>query len=74
MANKFFILALSFFFVVTSCTEEEAIPPTDNSPNQTTARNTLMALGASRVEGARPEFESYRYELWKQLIDGGFEF
>ncbi|GAB5410434.1 MAG: hypothetical protein BalsKO_27990 [Balneolaceae bacterium] len=33
-----------------------------------------MPLGASRVEGARPVFESYRYELWKLLVDGGWEF
>lgn len=33
-----------------------------------------MPLGASRVEGARPDFESYRYELWKLLVDGGWDF
>lgn len=36
--------------------------------------NHIMALGASRVEGDRPEFESYRYELWKRLVDGGWNF
>lgn len=36
--------------------------------------NKIMPLGASRVEGARPVFESYRYELWKDLIDGGWSF
>lgn len=29
--------------------------------------NKIMPLGASRVEGARPDYESYRYELWKDL-------
>ena len=33
-----------------------------------------MSLGASRVEGDRPNFESYRYELWKKLIDNNFTF
>lgn len=33
-----------------------------------------MPLGASRVEGARPEFESFRYELWKKIVNGGWEF
>jgi len=33
-----------------------------------------MPLGASRVEGARPEYESYRYDLWKLLIEGDHEF
>lgn len=33
-----------------------------------------MPLGASRVEGARPEYESFRYELWKLLQQGNWEF
>jgi len=28
----------------------------------------LLPLGDSRVEGARPAYESYRYELWKLLV------
>ena len=34
----------------------------------------IMPLGASRVEGSRPEYESYRYELWKQMVDAGWGF
>jgi hypothetical protein len=34
----------------------------------------IMPLGASRVQGFPGLFESYRYELWKDLVDGGFEF
>ncbi|NJK82714.1 MAG: hypothetical protein HC892_11625 [Saprospiraceae bacterium] len=33
-----------------------------------------MPLGASRVEGASPAFESFRYELWKSLVAGGWDF
>ena len=36
--------------------------------------NKIMPLGASRVQGLSPWFESYRYELWKDLIDGGWGF
>ena len=36
--------------------------------------NKIMPLGASRVQGLSPWFESYRYELWKDLIDGSWEF
>jgi lysophospholipase L1-like esterase len=36
--------------------------------------NKILPLGASRVEGARPVYESFRYELWKNLIDGGWTF
>ena len=40
----------------------------DASPKpQNTSINKILALGASRVKGSRPEFESYRYELWKDL-------
>lgn len=37
------------------------------------AANLIMPLGASRVEGARPAFESYRYDLWKTLIQNGWD-
>ena len=33
-----------------------------------------MPLGDSRVEGGRPDYESYRYELWRNLIENGWEF
>lgn len=41
--------------------------PDPSPPDLTTQR--ILPLGASRVEGARPEYESFRYELWKDLID-----
>tara|TARA_R110000764_G_scaffold72464_3_gene148614 strand:+ start:693 stop:1292 length:600 start_codon:yes stop_codon:yes gene_type:complete len=31
-----------------------------------------MCLGASRVEGNRPMFESFRYDLWTNLKRGGY--
>ena len=33
---------------------------------------TILPLGASRVAGDRPAFESYRYELWKDLTEAGW--
>lgn len=41
---------------------------------QNTSINKILALGASRVEGSRPEFESYRYELWKSLKENNWIF
>lgn len=41
---------------------------------QSTSINKILPLGASRVEGNRPEFESYRYELWKNLTDDDWTF
>ncbi len=52
-----------------SCDEEKIVPKPPS-----TSINKIMPLGASRVEGARPAFESYRYELWKSLVAGGWDF
>ena len=41
-----------------------------NNPN--TVINKIMALGASRVEGNRPQYESFRYETWKDLIENNY--
>jgi len=41
---------------------------------RSTSSNLILPLGASRVEGNRPEYESFRYELWKDLIDNGWDF
>jgi lysophospholipase L1-like esterase len=47
----------------------------DTTPKpQSTSINKILPLGASRVEGARPDYESFRYELWKDLIDDGWTF
>lgn len=74
MTSKYFIFALGLFFIFncSNCTKEDDNPITENP--QSTSINKIMALGASRVEGARPNFESYRYELWKKLIDDSWDF
>ena len=41
------------------------------STSPTTASTTIMPLGASRVEGNRPEYESFRYPLWERLVENG---
>ena len=71
MIRQIFLLALSVFILI-SCEEADEITPVENNPN--TSLNKIMSLGASRVEGARPNFESFRYELWKDLLDGGWTF
>jgi len=53
---------LALFFLLLACTKEENVT-TESNPNAL----TILPLGDSRVEGARPAFESYRYELWKNL-------
>lgn len=58
--NLTFLIALLTF---SACSTDEETPP----KLQSTSINKILNLGASRVEGARPEYESYRYELWKDL-------
>ncbi|MEO0787735.1 MAG: GDSL-type esterase/lipase family protein [Bacteroidota bacterium] len=53
-----------------SCEEEDSPGPITPSDSI----NKIMPLGASRVQGARPVFESYRYELWKLLVDANYTF
>lgn len=74
MTNRNYFLALfACLLFLTSC-DEDTVTPTGTNPPTSNSKNIIMPLGASRVEGARPVFESYRFELWKLLIDGGFDF
>ena len=61
---KILVLGISLM-IFNSCNKDEndiISKPQSNSINK------ILPLGASRVEGARPEYESFRYELWKDLI------
>jgi len=66
MKTVYLIIPVLALFLST-CESEEGTVRSDSI-------NTILPLGASRVEGARPAFESFRYELWKDLIDGGWTF
>ncbi len=62
--------SIAIIVLTASSCDDETITPKPKS----TSINKIMPLGASRVEGFRPNFESYRYELWKLLVDGGWDF
>jgi hypothetical protein len=62
-------LLLVGVFLFTACVIEGIEAP--YNPN---SKNKILNLGASRAAGARPVHESYRYELWKDLIDNHWEF
>jgi lysophospholipase L1-like esterase len=66
---KILILGISFM-MFNACDENDD----ENPKPQSNSINKILPLGASRVEGARPDYESFRYELWKDLIDGGWTF
>lgn len=60
-----FVIML-FALSVISCGETEG--PTEP------IKNAILPLGASRVEGGRPDHESFRYETWKLLLGGEWDF
>ena len=69
LASIFLGLTLGFWLFACEGSETDVTPDTPTSPNAV----KIMALGASRVEGARPVFESYRYELWKLMTDQNWD-
>jgi len=42
-------------------------------PNVTPSTIQILPLGDSRVEGGRPEYESYRYWLWSKLVQNSWD-
>ena len=70
---KFILKILAFtmpLFFFSNCNKDDNTASTVPS----SSINRIMPLGASRVEGARPDYESYRYELWKDLKENDWEF
>ncbi len=66
---KILVLLLSLLFF-NACNKND-----DSSPKpKSTSINKILPLGASRVEGGRPEYESYRYDLWKLLKNENWVF
>ncbi|MFC4634139.1 SGNH/GDSL hydrolase family protein [Dokdonia ponticola] len=55
--------------IIFSCTEDDSdyINPPDYEV-------IILPIGDSRVAGDRPVHESYRYDLWKNLIDNNWDF
>lgn len=68
--KNLFVLLLSFltFYACDDQKTEEDCP----TITYTDSTIEILTLGDSRVEGARPEFESYRYELWKLFVENNW--
>ncbi len=69
--NRFYLFFTLIFFALTSigCTTSDESDLDDGPCKQSTGTIKIMPLGASRVQGFRPYFESYRYPLWKELVN-----
>ena len=63
------LLTLSILSILLGCSNDE-----DSPKPISTSINKIMTLGASRVEGSRPDYESFRYDLWKSLIEHNWTF
>ncbi|MEO0898280.1 MAG: GDSL-type esterase/lipase family protein [Bacteroidota bacterium] len=61
---SFLVLSLMF-----ACEPEVVGPNPSNSPSTI----EILPLGDSRVEGFRPVHESYRYDLWKNLVENDWD-
>ena len=68
--KRLFGILCCIAFVALSCNKEEE----QEAKPISTSINKILPLGASRVEGNRPDFESFRYELWKDLRENGWTF
>jgi len=67
--TTFLILFASL--VLVSCQKDE---PIVSNPPTTPDTIEILMLGDSRVAGNDSEFESYRYELWKNLVTNNWDF
>lgn len=66
---KFLPLIGFLFLTLVACTNTD-----DDNPTLVTNDGLkILNFGDSRVDGAPPEFESYRYELWKKLVQNDWE-
>ena len=68
--NRLLRIVICIAFITLSCNKEEA----QETKPISTSINKILPLGASRVEGNRPEYESLRYELWKDLSENEWTF
>jgi len=68
MTLKVLLVGISMIILNSCDTDDSVGKPVSGSINK------IMSLGASRVEGNRPDFESFRYELWKDLIENDWTF
>ncbi|WNJ20306.1 GDSL-type esterase/lipase family protein [Pontibacter sp. G13] len=66
--NRFAIFAclLIWAWSLSHCRSDAVDPCADDGIAETAT--AILPLGDSRVEGNRPNYESYRYELWQRMI------
>ncbi len=63
------LTTIFIFSLIFGCSNDK-----DSPKPISTSINKIMTLGASRVEGSRPDYESFRYNLWKNMIENNWTF
>lgn len=79
---KFYFIFICFSLVFTTSCKDNGTTSNNESDTSTpctkkvanTETVKILPLGDSRVEGASPLFESYRYPLWKLLVNADWNF
>jgi len=72
MKSLYQLFAYLLLIISVACSDDEG-PSLASNDDLTENQIAILTLGDSRVEGARPEFESYRFELWKNLVAADFD-
>lgn len=67
--RNLYYYALLLALVLNACAKKDNDPTPITNTTASANATKVLPLGASRVEGARPDYESYRYELWKLFVD-----
>ncbi len=66
------LISLSLLLACSDDSEPAPPPPAGCQPlGFDSGSLVILPLGDSRVEGSTPLYESYRFELWNLLVDGG---
>ncbi|MBW1294046.1 SGNH/GDSL hydrolase family protein [Aquimarina litoralis] len=80
MKKLIYIFLIIISYASFSCSDDDTISTVNNEipdaseDNLTADQIAILCIGDSRVAGARPEYESYRYEFWKLMKSGGYNF
>ncbi|HHP7242539.1 MAG TPA: SGNH/GDSL hydrolase family protein [Cyclobacteriaceae bacterium] len=70
--KKWFLYAFALLVLI-SCEEDEDSTAQNDNDSLSDSQLAVLTLGDSRVDGASPDYESYRYELWKNMVLAGYE-
>ena len=71
--SKASTILCAILLAFSACGDDDGSRSTEPKPVSTSI-NKIMPLGASRVEGDRRAYESFRYPLWKTLRESGWTF